>query len=108
MADFAKTEKKKLEKKKSTLKNCGSMNNLEIYAPTFAVDFNQDSSPAFGKSELFISEDNSPQTFFYKNPKSENVSPTQFNKAMKPTNVINEEDIHDIDIISRESDMKSQ
>jgi len=40
MADFAKNEKKKLEKKKSTLKNCVSMNNLENYAPTFAVDFN--------------------------------------------------------------------
>jgi hypothetical protein len=40
MADFAKNEKKKLEKKKSTLKNCVSMNNLELNAPTFAVDFN--------------------------------------------------------------------
>jgi hypothetical protein len=40
MADFARTEKKKLEKKKSTLKNFGSMNNLENYAPTFADDFN--------------------------------------------------------------------
>jgi hypothetical protein len=47
MNEFAKKEKKKLEKKKSTLKSFGSSHNLDSDIPYFK----NDSSPAFGKTE---------------------------------------------------------
>jgi hypothetical protein len=47
MNEFAKKERVKLEKKRSTLRNFGSSSNLDCDIP----NFNNDSSPAFGRRE---------------------------------------------------------
>ena len=72
MNEFAKKEKKKLEKKKSTLKSFGSSHNLDSDIPYFK----NDSSPAFGKTEQVRIEDQFSKQLFTKTSKSVNVSPS--------------------------------
>ena len=64
-----------------------------------------DNSPAFGRREGFLKEENSPNQLFVKTSKSVNVSPTQLNKIMKPNAII--EEVQELEISSEDSDMKS-
>lgn len=58
MSEFARKEKLKLEKKKSSLRNFGSNLNVESEV---ARNIQNDNSPAFGRRERILSEEYSPQ-----------------------------------------------